>query len=168
MIKDVLQPIAITQPSWRTYIEVCQDVLGYSPTRGLDKSGVNVKDIEAFLITLDLENGGVESIREPNRALNHISLSYMGLLSKQILIDLQSNTTLYVISKRIEDEYLCVVSGTMMQFYFAILICCSEKVTLKLRQLFNGLLSHIESTGLREVFSTKRKRYLADSTFILV
>ena len=49
-------PLSITNVEWRIFVDMCQKHLGYSPTRGLDIEGLDMKDPSSYLGCLDFNN----------------------------------------------------------------------------------------------------------------
>jgi len=81
-------PLSITMPNWPAYIEYCQKHLGDSPTRGIDKMGMNMKDPQAFLATLDLCNRAEHTLAHPTIHWDFVHLSFMCTVRKGMALDL--------------------------------------------------------------------------------
>lgn len=165
-----IYPIAITKGDLTTLIRVCENVLGYSPGRGLDQSYLNSDDPAAFLSCLALDNKPIDTLRHGRHKSNllaHCMLSFAVVIDFDCLIQLQNTTSLSIYSKDARREHLAIVSGTADKWYDAI-VCASRKDSeYSIRSLMNGIQSYLERFGFRELFITLKKQKQSDGTFIL-
>lgn len=164
-------PIAVTQGDLTTLIRVCEDVLGYSPTRALDQSHIDNKDPAAFLSVLPLDNEPLNTLRygrHRSNILSHFSVSFLAVLDSEALVDLQTLTSLKVHTRRGRKQHVSIISGTLDEWYDSLIATCRECVDKETRQLFNAIVAHLERVGFREVLSTLKKQKLRDGTFIIL
>lgn len=164
-------PLAITQPEWCIFIDVCQRVLGYSPTRGLDACHLDIKDPAAYLACLNMANEPLDSLRRGGLGsswFEHFSITFAMLLDVEGMSHI-ANTPLhyYWRSGKRRDELLVIVTGNMDEWYRAILGGCQESADYELRWIMNRALNRLEQAGFREVFSRFKKTKLLDDTFII-
>lgn len=164
-------PLALTHPDWKTFIKVCQEHLGYSPTRGLDDQDMQPKDPASFLACLTMDNKPLENLRTgilTNRTFHHAMFSFIAVLDKRGLDSLYYNTDLEIQYKSNEDdEYVTVISATMSKWYHAIIKGCSESTPRSARQVMNKCFNFFRQTGYRELWTHLSERELEDGTFIL-
>jgi len=162
-----IYPLAVTQPEWRVFIDVCKNVLGHSPTRGIDASHLDIEDPAAFLGSLDMDNAPLDALRDQhNLGHFHFSISFIAILDLEAC-GMLLNTGLKVSWKSNRRRYVCIVTGTMIQWYHAVIQGCREKAEYELRWIMNRVLAHFERAGFGELFSRFKKQQLHDETFAL-
>lgn len=159
-------PLALTQVEWRVFIDTCQQVLGTSPTRGLDAVGMSVKEAAAYLGCLDLENKPLEALRNLGPSSRHFHISFLAVLDDDCLIQLH-NTELTITAKQLRRESLAIVSGTADVWHRTIVHGCTQSADINLRKMMNLVLAFLERGGFHELFTSLTKVNLPDSTFIL-
>lgn len=160
-------PLAITQVEWRVFIDVCQRVLGASPTRGIDASHLEIKDPAAYLGSLDMENKPLSALRDPfNAGHSHYSISFIMVLDAEGVQSL-FGTGLSLFTKE-GNRRQCVViaTGTMAAWHNAVLSGCRIQASYELRFIMNCVAARFEQAGFREVFSHLKKNQIQDGTFI--
>ncbi len=59
-----IYPLQLGNVDWKIYIELCQEFLGESPTRGIDAAGIKIDNPTAFLKTLDFTNTPLNAINQ--------------------------------------------------------------------------------------------------------
>ena len=164
-------PLAYTYPDWATFIKVCQDHLGYSPTRGLDNQGMQPKDPASFLACLTMDNQPLDNLRHgfnKNYTFRHVMFSFLAVLDKRGLDALYYNTDLEIFDRFYDDgECIVIISGNMAQWYQAILRGCREVSPKAIRQIMNQCFNFFRQTGYRELWTSFSERELEDGTFIL-
>ena len=105
-------PLALTHPDWKTFIKVCQEHLGYSPTRGLDDQDMKPKDPASFLACLTMDNKPLENLRHggtTNYTFHHVMFSFLAILDKKAVDALYYNIDLEIHCKANEDgEYITI------------------------------------------------------------
>jgi len=145
---------------------MCQEELGYSPTRGLDDAGITTKEASAYLACLNLDNKPIEQLRNPCVSWKHVSASFIAIVSQMTIIKIASKTELNIVVKNISESQnaLIILTGDMKQWRDAIIACCvtGDK---ELRELFNYCLIYFQESGFREVFHDCDKNGLEDKTF---
>ena len=91
--------LATTNVHWETFIKTCQESLGFSPTRGIDKHNINPKEAKAYVASLDLRNQPLECLRtELNPVFKHVHLSFVGDLEDDLVTQIRGVDILVVSS----------------------------------------------------------------------
>ena len=163
-------PLSITQPNWEIFIKVSQDVLGYSPTRGLDADGLNPKSPCAFVASLDFNNKPKLNLRTSaykNNLLAHMHVSFIIIAHEDIIEDFAMYTNLKIIIKRNHKKHIIVLTGSMQDWYDAIIKCCAHIVHSEVRGSMNIIHQHLEKGGFHELWSRYTKVYMPDETYTL-
>jgi hypothetical protein len=162
-------PLAISQVDWASYIKVCQEVLGYSPTRGLDDAGIDINDPCSFLATLSLDNKPLENLRKAeNTAFNHIMFSFIGVMDLETVMTIMAGTQLQCLYRKGRQDHLVIMSGTMDRWFRAIVVGCDPDSELfGFRMIMNQCYLHFSRTGFKEVWGRYEKIDLGDTTFCL-
>ena len=161
-----IYPLSITQVEWGTFVNVCRDHLGYSPTRGIDACHLDLKDPAAYLGCLDMENHPLVSLRHEGPQHDHVSMSFIMVLDDEGLL-LVVGTPLKVLYKTHHRRHVAIVTGTMEQWKRTIVYACRVDAPRERRLIMNQVLRYFEQGGFREVFSTYSKHEQVDGTFIL-
>jgi len=161
--------IAATTVDWHTYIEVCQKILGYSPTRGLDDYKIDTKDAKAFLATLDLNNKPMDILRsKDHRAFEHMFISFIALANESILVDFAANTSIKILEKKNKRQILCLLSGSLSDWIQASLRLCVESTDAETREVMCQCIYCFDRIGLNDAWSHYERVYLQDKTFIFI
>ena len=146
-------PLAVTKGDLPTLIRICKDVLGESPTRGLDRSHIDKNDPAAFLSTLKMDNQPLDALRHRSTIWDHFSISFVAVVDSDILIELQNETVLKVFSRKGRKNYVAILSGTITEWHNA---CCLTSVSPELKELLTIILGYLKRVGFREVFAYDR------------
>lgn len=146
-------PLAVTQGDLQTLIRVCKDVLGISPTRGLDKSHLSKTDPAAFLSVLKMDNQPLDALRHKSTIWDHFSISFIAVTDAEMLVELQNETSLKVFSRKGRKQYVTILSGTVADWHDA---CCLTSGSPELKELLNKILGYLKRVGFREVFTYDR------------
>lgn len=152
-----LYPLAITAGDLATLSRVCGDVLGYSPTRGLDAMYLKADDPAAFLSVLTMDNKPLAALRHATHILRHYFASFLVVADFDILTELQNLTPLRIYSKPAHRDCVAVISGSLDEWVAAIEAGVLGSKDVK--QLMLGVIAHFCRSGLREVFGKLRKKY---------
>ncbi len=143
-------PLAVTQGDLQTLIRVCKDVLGISPTRGLDRSHIQKTDPAAFLSVLKMDNKPLDALRHKSMIWDHFSISFIAVVDVDLLVELQNETSLKVYSQAGRKANVAILTGTISNWYDA---CSSISGTPEFEELLNKILSYLKRVGFREVFN---------------
>lgn len=143
-------PLAVTQGDLQTLIRVCSDVLGESPTRGLDKSHLNKTDPAAFLSVLRMDNQPLDALRHKSTIWDHFSISFIAVVDSDILIEVQNETALKVFSRKGRKQYVAILSGTITEWHDA---CCLTSVSPEVLELLTTIRGYLKRVGFREIFN---------------
>jgi hypothetical protein len=165
----LVRPLALPQINWEEWIKTTQEIVGGSPTRGLDKEQIDIKDPAAWLSTLDFTNRGpLEVLRGgPNGLFQHYSLSFLFLLESEGCLELSVQTQLHVhaIPAKRRGYYLCVVSGTLKAWHDAILHFCKAARHMEMREIFNAVVAVFDHSHLKQILHRYKRKILTDGTF---
>ncbi len=164
-------PLAYTHPDWPTFIKVCQEHLGYSPTRGIDDQGIAPKDPASFLACLPMDNQPLKNLRTgitSNYTFHHVMFSFIAILDKKAVDALYYHIDLEIHCKPNEDEeYVTVISGTMDKWYHAVVKGCTEHSPRSARKVMNACFNFFRQIGYRELWTGFIEKELTDGTFII-
>lgn len=165
-----IHPIGMQQVDWRTFIKVCQDTLGESPTRGLDEAGMDPKDPASFVAVLGFDHKPLETLRtaiDSAHLLGHYHMSCVAVGDEDMVDALYRYSNLAVAEKRKGAKRLVVVSGTVATWFDALRMGCREDREADYRVMLNTVYDLFCSTGFREVFWNLNKIMLSDGSFRL-
>jgi hypothetical protein len=143
-------PLAVTQGDLQTLIRVCRDVLGESPTRGLDKSHLTKTDPAAFLSVLKMDNQPLDALRHKSTIWDHFSISFVAVVDADILVEIQNETALKVFSRKGRKEYVAILSGTITEWHDA---CCLTSTSPEVSELITTIRGYLKRVGFREIFN---------------
>lgn len=145
---------------------MCQRVLGYSPTRGLDACHLDIKDPAAFLACLDMDNNPLAALRKRGNSFGHYSISFIMVIDLEGLVAM-FNSKVKLFYKKGQRDIVVITTGTMDEWYQSIRCGCADDASYELRWIMNSVLARLEQAGFREIFSHLSKHNLQDGTFIL-
>jgi hypothetical protein len=163
------QPLALTSVSWDTLNKVSQDTLDILPTRGLDRLGIKLDEPAAYLATLSFDTEPLKQLRScvlTGTTADHVSASFIGTCDP-------SELTRYVrlsilpIAKTKSGAYLTILTGTMSEWYRAILITGSVDVPLSIRNIFTVIYHSFSRTLFKEFFVTLKVVEHTDGTILI-
>lgn len=164
-------PLAMTQVDWPTFIKVCQEYFGSSPTRGIDESNIEIKSPSAFLACLSLDNDPINQLRHGWRmggSFEHVSFAFIFALTKTLVttlaVDTELNMSIYEVQD--SDEIITLVSGSMKTWRDEIIKWCTPKTNKHLRKIMNICYIHFKNSGFHEIWCGYEQTVL-DETFIL-
>lgn len=161
-------PISITSPSWEIYIKVCQEELGFSPTRGLDEAGLPIKSPAAFLSTLSLDNHPKQALTRDSRIFDHVSMGFIFIIDDLGLIYIYDNLSPLHIMYRSGDHCVLVfVTGTIRLWKQAIIRSCNQSIPRVFRKMLNNVYENFVAGGFLDIFNGYEKYPLFDDTFEL-
>jgi hypothetical protein len=67
--------LSYPQCNWSELIRICQEQLGYSPTRVLDSSSIDIKSAQAFPNVLTLDNKLLSNLKQAS--LSHVFIGFV-------------------------------------------------------------------------------------------
>ena len=159
--------LSITQADWLTFIKVCQDVLGYSPSRGLDACKLDPANPASYLASLNMKNTPLESLREDRQILEHFMASFLCILDDEVIKAIATHTRLRMIEKVARKESAVILSGTMAEWLDAVIAGSKEDTDFDFRWVMNAIMVHLERAGFKEILHNWDKHFLQDKTFKL-
>lgn len=164
-------PIAMTQVDWPSFIKICQEYFGSSPTRGIDTCNIPVKSPSAFLACLSLDNDPINQLRHGWRmggSFEHVSFAFIFVLTKSLIPILAVNTELNMSTYDVKDsdEVITLLSGSMKTWRDEIIKWCSDVSNKHIRKFMNICYVHFKGSGLGEVWCGF-DQVILDDTFIL-
>ena len=163
-------PLSITSGDLATLQRVCNEVLGFSPTRALDKTHIKATDPAAFLACLDMEDRPLDALRQGKRrsgVFAHFSASLIAITPIDLVPKISNLGRLAIYSKEAKREAVVIMSGNMDAWYDAILSGCNKHVDPELRGVMTGCLHCFERVGLREIFSSLTHNTMPDGSVSL-
>ena len=159
-----IYPIALTTVNWPLFINKCQTTLGYSPTKGLDNTGIPIKDPAAYLACFNLENKPLESLRSLVSIANHhfmISFLIIGYVPKEFYI--YGHLKYY--EKIVNHKCITILSGTIYEWLQTIEYI--QHLDIEIRKILNEIVNILSSTWLKEIFSIYERITYSDGSYIL-
>jgi hypothetical protein len=156
--------VSITTVDWPTFIKEANNILGRSPTRGIDAKGIK-DQLPGYLAAID-------SINNPNSdptivlknaviILEHVHLGF--LIETTDAAKILEATLL----RGTVGQDLSLFSGTLGQWKSAVLEFCNEKYNYKLRQIFNEVYLILRQFGLVDIFAGHHTQTSTHKTFTL-
>jgi len=165
-----IMPLTLTEINWPTFIKMVQDFLGFSPTRGLDEAKIDLKHPTAFLGALDCENKPLVALRRAaiKNTLRHYFASFIMIIDDaDLLISLGLQDTLALYTRREGSRFLTILSGTMWDWYHAMIIHTQREANHVARQIFNTIYGFFKRVGLHVIWSHYSLNHIQDNTFIM-
>jgi hypothetical protein len=163
-------PIAMTRVAWGDYIEFVKDILGYSPTRGLDDAGINPAEPQAYLATLNLENKPNKQLSNYDDSWEHVHCSFMACMPKSLVIHFYQAAPKYKIKLYNipdDDNLLILMTANIISWKETIIYGCRRKIGKKIRIIYNQIMQYLEQAGFKMIWSDFEKQDIFDGTFIL-
>jgi hypothetical protein len=168
-MKPKIFPLTITSVNWEIFIKMSQDILGFSPTRGLDEAKMDMKVPASYLACLDFENNPRYNLLHPNSTYSHVSMSFILQTDGYTLGEIASITEFSIISKSSKTyNYLVILTGTVGVWLRAIITGCQNQISKDTRIIFNACMEYFENAGFGPLWSSYQKQILPDGTFILI
>ena len=162
-----IYPLGITQIDWKRFISLSQDVLGFSPTRGLDASALpKHSDPAAFLSCVNFENNPQEALREGRRdgLFQHYFVNFIGIVEEEVILAFAEHTRVSVLKRKGHREYLAIFSATMDVWNDAVYTGCSPTKDWPFRISMNIIFDIFIKMGFTFPWI---KVSLSDGTFTL-
>ena len=151
---------------WKSFIGFCQEHLGHSPTRILDKTGDsgNMELPGTILKCLSMDN---KYDPASEYLYKHISMGFIIKLDTELLLDIQVYANLNVFTKKGRKDFVTILSGNLEQWHKSIIICCQPNKSQDLRQVFNKCLAYFDQAGFKDVWMNNPRIQMDDNTFYL-
>ncbi len=111
-------PIAATKVEWKAYIEACQDALGKSPTRALDRANRKPTEMLSFPLTLPLPENIDPASLQSDSSLHHMSVSFI-VTTNRVIPNLQNWVTVHLFGMPYtpyNESVVTVMTGTLYQW----------------------------------------------------
>jgi hypothetical protein len=161
-------PLAMTKPNWQTFVGMCKDVLGYSPTRGIDEQHLDIEKPSAYLACLDMENKPLEALRGGYIPHQHVHASFIVKGDIKLVHQLYEMPMLhYFIKFDKVDTFLIVVTANMFDWKSAILLGCSSAAPTELRAMMNRCHVYFREEGFGQMWDGYVSKSLDDGTYML-
>lgn len=169
---DRVIPIAILSIDWQRYLSTSSEWLDHPPSKGVDSCPSRLSDIAKYVASLGEFLAGKETnakrvLRERGPWLQHVFFSFMILTSERAILRIAETTDLHVLSSQVEEGRGAVVSGTLDRWKDAVVLCCGEHSTKRVRLLFNEVKRVFDHVGLQDVFFDFSIKDAGDGTFLL-
>lgn len=163
-----IRPLAFTTVDWSTMIAMTQNVLGDSPTRGLDSCGISTDKPAAFSACLGFDNDPLGTLRNNRHVLEHSMASFLAVLESETLLEISGLSRLRIIHQEVRrHEVLAVLTGTMREWLDAIITGSRKECTYECRRCMNACQALFVSSGFGSLWDSYSKQTLPDETIIL-
>ena len=159
-------PVAITQINWQSYIKICQDELDVHPQRSLDADGLNLSP-KAFIGSLSLDEKPKINLAYPNSTWNHVSASFVITADDDPELIILSNLGVHITIKYHRRSNFIVASGTMFEWYNAIMHGCKPHQPKIIRYTMNLIQMYFANHDFQELWGDCSRSTLTDGTFTL-
>lgn len=168
-----VKPLLATSVDWLAHIKNVAELVGRSPTRGIDDSGLKLSNHAIFLASLAEFHSGkpeqpLDILRNDNMVLRHLFFGFLISGTKSMICRIMEMTDLDITTTNtLADGRAAVVTGTLQVWKSAIVICLHQQLDFDLRCVFNKCLDVFFAAGLQNVFADYRKTGLPDKTYLL-
>lgn len=172
MMDDRVIPIAITNVAWQQYLNTVTELLGKSPSRGVDSCSAKLSDFAKYTASLAEFQMGQELdakriLRTRGPWLQHTFYSFLILTSNTMILKVAEATDLSILSTKADTYRLALVSGTLDKWRDAVILFCDKSGSKRLRLIFNQIKRAFDQLGLQDVFFEFSLRDAGDGTFLL-
>ena len=165
--------LLVTSPScnFGDFLNVCQTVLGYAPSRAVDASRRDLSDPEKFMSCLAAfrdKEARVGYATNPN-FLSHVSFSVLVVARERDLLDMLERCAgmPFVTAETLDRSVLAaVITGTLAQWRDAVVAGSVPEVELSVRVGFNKLYRLFHGAKLN-VWSNYRIHEAPDKTILI-
>ncbi len=159
-----LIPLSHTAVNWKDYLQVASDALGRSPTAGRDAQWK--KHAESLSVYLDTLN----EISPDGAALEHVHISFILVAPQQATyaIIIKSKLSATTAVTKHNDFNLSILSGTLSEWRSTILDCCTDKVSIDIRQFGAAALAYIDQLNLSQFMTGIVRVPMGDGTIRLI
>ena len=170
-----VNPLLASNIAWIAYLNDTSNLIGRSPTLGIDNSNLKLSDYARFLASLgELQSGKeqkpLDILRSQSNPLKHLFFGFLISGSSSLIFRIMELTDLDVTTARGKNKgRVAVVTGNLKQWKDAIIVCLDQKLikNYELRWVFNQCLDFLYVAGLRNIFDDYRKSGLEDQTYLL-
>lgn len=170
-----VKPLLTSGLAWTEFLKYTAELIGHSPSRGIDSSNLKLSDYACFLAALGEFQSGKEeeplnTLRNNDYILKHLFFGFLISGSTSLIFRIMELTDLNVITAKAKNKgRVAIVTGTLYQWKSAIIACLDQKLikNFELRWVFNECLNCFYISGLRNVFDDYRKVGLKDQTYLL-
>ena len=160
--------------NWAELSQTTKSLYGQDAVAILDLHQVPRNSLLAPLATLlaidTPQEKVIQELRKcPHKVMKHVFLSFMGVLSVQTWIEIQTLSNLDVTANTTPSlgQYLILASGNLVTWREAIINGCTDAVSIAVRHFFNACLLQLEQAKLKVIWSDFIKSTRPDGTFIL-
>ena len=150
-------PIAITKCNWKAYIDNVTDILGYSPTRGLDTIKLDINNPVAYLATLDLDNKPLEQLRNSNNSFDHFMVSVITVLDDSTILHLNITGLRVIHKEKHPNINIVILTGTMNEWLTALNYRLNKSIYHTVGLTLDACYKCFERLGFKEVLSNIKK-----------
>ena len=164
-----VEPLGITQINWNLYIKFTQNILGVSPTRGIDAAHIDLNHPSAFIATIPIGNKPHENLADKyNLALGLMSFSFI------IKAELQASLKLARYTKELDaypqigdNDVLIILNGTLKDWIEVIRKCSRSSVCKEVRYIINCCYIYFKRGGFSRIWDKYDEITLKDGSIIL-
>ncbi len=165
-------PIALTNVAWQHYLNNAAELLGCSPSRGVDRCTSRLSDLAKYTASLAEFQAKEEldprrTLRRPGPYLRHTFYSILISESPSVILRISEGSDLDVISAQAGKDRVAIVSGTLDKWRNAVIMFCSPDAHKVTRELFNEIKAMFDQLGLADIFHGYSATSQKDGTFAL-
>ena len=156
-------PIGTSIVNWKVLIKELSSLLGRSPTRGIDNSGMTFSDHAKVIIALtdiieDTDTKPLDDLSKANTVLNHLFFSFIIVAPVSVVLEFNTHSKLQILTSKINKKgyRLLYVSGTLSEWKQAVCSILSYHTSSELTYIAKTCLGFFYKAGLKPVFSSTR------------
>jgi hypothetical protein len=148
-----LIPICGPRIDWKSYLRVCNEVLGRSPANKLDSQWHTITDSVAdFLATLkEIIAPGSLPFDEAGALFDHVHFTFLLIATRSATYSIITTSRLdcTTVNSQREDFNLSIISGTLAQWRTAVLNCCVDDIIFEVREFGTQVINYFEAQNLK-------------------
>lgn len=160
-IKSRIIPIIGPSIRWATFLKDTLDLVGRSPIREIDASGLKLDNYAQFIAALgefqNSEANPIDTLRNNKTVLYHLHFSFLFVSSSELILKINELTELNTISTKIKGGRVALVSGSLADWRQLTIELCKD---VKYRQIGKNLLDSFFQFGLQYIFSGEERQSL--------
>ncbi|HDZ14089.1 hypothetical protein LCGC14_0646450 [marine sediment metagenome] len=167
-----VKPIIGSTISWADLIKDIAELIGRSPTSGIDSYKYKLSDYASFLATVnEFRTGNTQNplkiIQNANDILDHLHFGFLMYGKSSLFFHILEQTDLKITSVRAKNYRVAIVTGTLGQWKQAIINILTNKSTSEAQWVFSYCYDFFQSIGLQSVWADYRKKQTGDHTYLL-
>ena len=163
-MNTIIKPLGISMIDWKSYSEVVKDATGIDPIKKLSSVSKDIKDINSFIGSLNLDNDINSSMLDIENQ-KHVYISFIGLTYSKILGEMALTSDLEIkILKKLDKMILFIISGTLDKWFYSIKRSSTKDVHKIQRNIFNTCYDNLKVMGFKTLLI---KRDNGDGSYLI-